>query len=517
MLDPTQKRDIYDLLASTFGTDSPFLVAQAGNCLAGHGYHAKALGYRGLNKMLEDMPEYVSFEQALNDDGNPFWQMTLKNQKDKASAQAKLPGEIRAFAYLPGATLEVLEQKLDSSSKGSEPILEVLNRAYRSAKDSGAICEEKDSCHFKTGLKTGGGRELSVFFAPNTRRGDSRPWALTRIYEGDVNEDVSPKTPDATPSAPRSNPGDALEEFADMCGWTDGLRTLAELALPEQWDFSDSKQKKHYILKQYLKYTFLRLKHEEKVLISEERGFAAFNTGLLTLHYEDIHVCFRKNTDEGGAPWKFSSFCTEGGRGDGQLITTYFAEPPQPASYITEVSDLLYDTRCRMAVNYDHILTDNIGRIPLSYLRDACNRYSEAVALIDKAEKQRYGSPGYNRTMRALADFCETTDNAFLSERIRSDFKRAIEKATKRIRWDYKTAVPIYYPAYNMLSLMIPLCLDSDDRADVALLVEKTESGNYLGHTILTLPMAYLDARLLCRPGSDWLAPELIRGSNKEE
>ena len=42
------------------------------------------------------------------------------------------------------------------------------------------------------------------------------------------------------------------------------------------------------------------------------------------------------------------------------------------------------------------------------------------------------------------------------------------------------------------------------------LLVEKTESGNYLGHTILTLPMAYLDARLLCRPSSDWLRPNLI-------
>ena len=57
---------------------------------------------------------------------------------------------------------------------------------------------------------------------------------------------------------------------------------------------------------------------------------------------------------------------------------------------------------------------------------------------------------------------------------------------------------------------MIPLCLDSDHTADVALLVEKTESGNYLGHTILTLPMAYLDARLLCRPNSDWLQPDLI-------
>ncbi len=101
-----------------------------------------------------------------------------------------------------------------------------------------------------------------------------------------------------------------------------------------------------------------------------------------------------------------------------------------------------------------------------------CNRYPKALAIIDKAAKCRFGTAAYNRHMD-LAAFCETQDSALLSERIRSDFKRAIDKATKRIRWDYKTAVPIYYPAYNLLSLMIPLCLNSDNIADVALLVEK--------------------------------------------
>lgn len=58
MLNPKQQREIYDLLAATFEVGKPLLVAQAGNCLAGHGYHAKDLGYKGLNKMLEDMPVY---------------------------------------------------------------------------------------------------------------------------------------------------------------------------------------------------------------------------------------------------------------------------------------------------------------------------------------------------------------------------------------------------------------------------------------------------------------------------
>ena len=117
-----------------------------------------------------------------------------------------------------------------------------------------------------------------------------------------------------------------------MGSWTDVLRVLADMALPEQWDFQDSPVKNFYILRQYLKYTFLRLQHEDKVLINDEGTFAAFNTGLLTIHYDDIYACFEKNHDPTSAiPWRFSSFCTEGSRGDGQRITIYFTQAPQPA------------------------------------------------------------------------------------------------------------------------------------------------------------------------------------------
>ena len=43
MLTAKQKQEIYDLLTATFGVEKPLLVAQAGDCLAGHGYHAKDL------------------------------------------------------------------------------------------------------------------------------------------------------------------------------------------------------------------------------------------------------------------------------------------------------------------------------------------------------------------------------------------------------------------------------------------------------------------------------------------
>ena len=53
----------------------------------------------------------------------------------------------------------------------------------------------------------------------------------------------------------------------------------------------------------------------------------------------------------------------------------------------------------------------------------------------------------------------------------------------------------------------------------MALVVQRMRSGNYQGQTILTLPQAYLDARLVCRPDSDWLRTDEIvsDGADDEE
>lgn len=63
------------------------------------------------------------------------------------------------------------------------------------------------------------------------------------------------------------------------------------------------------------------------------------------------------------------------------------------------------------------------------------------------------------------------------------------------------------------MSMMLPLCLEDDDHIDAALVVKKNPSGSYQGQTVLQLDRAYLDARLVCKPYTDWLKP----GQNPEE
>jgi hypothetical protein len=93
---------------------------------------------------------------------------------------------------------------------------------------------------------------------------------------------------------------------------------------------------------------------------------------------------------------------------------------------------------------------------------------------------------------------------------MKSGLEEAVKLSLKRVRWNFKTAIPMWYPTNNQMSLLLPLAIVNEDHVDNALVVEKTQSGNYIGHTVLPLDLAYTDARLVCRPDSDWLIPQAI-------
>ena len=63
-------------------------------------------------------------------------------------------------------------------------------------------------------------------------------------------------------------------------------------------------------------------------------------------------------------------------------------------------------------------------------------------------------------------------------------------------------------PQYHrgQLQLLLPLCLSRPEQADLALVVVKVEQV-YRGSTVLTLDMAYNNARLIARPDTEWLDP----------
>ncbi len=142
-----------------------------------------------------------------------------------------------------------------------------------------------------------------------------------------------------------------------------------------------------------------------------------------------------------------------------------FPESPGMAEYVHTAADLVYDWRPPLKLAYEHILVDNIERFP--------------------------------------PDVRQTTMRA------RQALDLAVAWALKRVRRNYKTVVPQWYPRLGAAGaqFLMPLDLSGDNDVDLALVVSAVGDSAYRGHTVLTLDMAYTNARLVARPDSDWLVP----------
>lgn len=89
---------------------------------------------------------------------------------------------------------------------------------------------------------------------------------------------------------------------------------------------------------------------------------------------------------------------------------------------------------------------------------------------------------------------------------LRRQLVGAIDEVKKKVRSNYKIAVPQYYD--NKIQLLLPLCLTSGSlNPDLALVIHKLNDSTYTARTCLTLKMAYNNARLIVKPKSNWLKP----------
>lgn len=305
------------------------------------------------------------------------------------------------------------------------------------------------------------------------------------------------------------DPKNALSRWCSFGDYNSTLEELKNLVLPERWFYQTQNPKFPYpILSNYLKYTFYRLT-QEKGKILENDHYAAFNTGLVDRRYEPVYAFFEK-TPNALKKYRLINFCIAGEEREGKELIRQFTDKPESAHYFDNVNDMIYDTRASSPeCDWNHIIVENISRIPIVFLNDNCpkNFYIQDISDFSFDEKKEY----YNN----LAEAIKADNKAYRNITFR--LKDALDLALKRIKWNFKTAIPQYFPTTNKMSLLLPLAIQDDEIVDLALVVEKTKSGNYLGHTILPLEWAYSNARLVCRPDSDWLVADQINEQLDEE
>jgi cold shock CspA family protein len=238
------------------------------------------------------------------------------------------------------------------------------------------------------------------------------------------------------------------------------LKHLADLAQPEDWSYHNTEADGNFpVLEKYIIYTFDRLMKEGKIIegvTQDDRPIACFNTGLATSHQQEIIGYFVPNrVPKDPRKWYLQGFAPIH-----DIRFSRISPEPEIANYFADPSDLLYDSRLNLRCDVPHIIEENKNRFPE-----------------------------------------EVRENSYLLNQM---LIGAVEIAKKRVRRNYKTAIPNFYR--GRMQLLLPLCLKDPSVAELALVVSR-EGEVYQGWTVLTLDMAYNNARLIARPDREWLQP----------
>ncbi len=563
------KNQVYQILVEECPPGGSIPMTRVGEILREGGVTPQSLGYGKLKKMLEDMPDVVKLSSKTAESGlGQVWYATLLPRKGKkkkapvpaqapvpaaapapaeapaaaeapapaetpAPVEAPAPAEVPAPAEAPApveaveelpATMDrdeiffpVAAQKHVSAFLLDQPeaalsreLLEEIQENYLACRSRNGLVPDAahNSYGFPLERRNAAGNLVWIYISRSTRE-DGAPWYVRFVKEEAEGESQEPAYKTCRPSA-------ALRKFAYLGNGEAFLRDLAEHVQEEEWSFEGGKP--YAILHQYITYTFYRLVCQDKICIADDGSFAAFNTGLQSRRLgEDVFAYFTHSGDNERSPWRFSCFCStdSGDQGERWCYKKMFSTKgePEPATYFTHMSDLLLDPDCNVQLSSDHIFHDNCDRLPMDLLKRECSINDEAMGLlaqIEAADNEHQREELFDR----LGDvICNDFDlYALLNERLDSALKRTL----KRVRRNWKLAVPCFFPTRNVMSMMLPIAFKPTGDPELVLVCERTRSGDYLGQTILTLPMAYVDARLLCRPGSEWLNTQRILRSDDD-
>ena len=224
--------------------------------------------------------------------------------------------------------------------------------------------------------------------------------------------------------------------------WNKYTEQLSQIADKENW--SNNTYPNNGILANYIVKTYDKLTSEKKIVIGQD--YALFNTGLFNKYFDPIYAY------QTGAEISFLTGY--------ELSSIGIMDRPGRANYFENPELLLFDWHYPIDVYYKHILDDenNKNRLPQEFLN---------------------------------------SDNKI------NIINDALDTMKKQVSANYKLAIPQYYE--GKIQLLLPVCLMSDNKPDVAIAVTK-KNNCYQGHTCLTLDMAYNNARLIAKPEYNWLS-----------
>lgn len=257
-------------------------------------------------------------------------------------------------------------------------------------------------------------------------------------------------------SVNKSKNYERIFDFA-FCGTYEGyskmINYLSSIADQEKWTYGEEENN---ILKKYINGTFKRCYVQNKIIYSNDKSSACFNTGLLTPNCNDIICLFSKNKKTGVQPWFLRGFFDITDRKFMDLFDTV----PELATYTDNYKDYYFNPDIPIIINSNHILDEHWDRI------------SSVISL--------------SKPM------------------VKSLLIGVLEETKKKIKRNMRLVVPQYYN--DRIMYLLPLVFPVEESTvTMALAIELTQLNQYRANTIFTREMAYEKARLLMKPEANWL------------
>ena len=304
---------------------------------------------------------------------------------------------------------------------------------------------------------------------------------------------------------------------------------LARQTLDEPWGFKGGRE--YEILDNYLKYTFVHQYLSGCIGYSADRKYAAFNTGLPDKGtYDYIYALFKKRDGSTRrthplhhqSEYQLIAFTKSGAGYNGKTLGQNINPLPLPPKYFDSRSAMVWNLDfndrnqvCEPQFDDEHILIVRCDRLPLDFYREVAHQSPRLKSILDDSELSAWDK--YSRIKEFLLPVrrheADEEANA-VYQRLYQNLKSRIELAVKKLSWNWRAVVPSFNPTRNEPGFLLPISFCSTKGPDRALVATVQELGGkyvYTIHTVIPLHWAYRDARLVCRPETEWLGLDLLK------
>lgn len=439
------------------------------------GIDYKTLGYPKLRDMISKLDDILISEKASSTE----ILVTLKQQeesKNDSSSESTDIQQANVPDYIPKvvSALSHLSSKHNTIPGGWIDTIYVSPELLKEGVDYKKLGFSKlklflESMPDVVELKRITSTELHVRLKPITERVHLSPFSTP--YEKLISFAWFP------------TPKDGIEN-----GITTMIKDLRKKALDEDWSLEN--------LQNYFLFTFDRLVYEDSrnkskigKKILEGVKYAVFNTGLVNSLYYPVFALFKKNT-KGRQQWLFNGFHTEFEKIVSDVKNAEgWKDLPKPAKFYDSPDDLVFDIESSIsAINWEHIIIDNVDRIPLKYIQ--AFKPQDFILSDDPEDPREY----YENLREAIRN-----DN-YSYRKLVELFDSAMKRAINHVSWNYRYAIPMYFPRGKRVDMLIPLVLEDnrDHIVDLVMVLERDQANKiYLANTIMTLKQVFCNVRLV--------------------